>query len=168
MDTTDTTLDPVMLAAIAAAVAAAFAQRGIDPTASSVTTSSATASLITKEPASTVSQIPKPQLLTNTANAGTPVPMAEAIATGRLLYESEVANIIGKSPRTLEAWRQRGLGPPYIRIGRSRRTRLDALQGWLAAREFATVAGEKAEAPSTFPRAPGRPRGGPGPPSGAV
>ncbi len=38
-----------------------------------------------------------------------------------------------KSTRTLEAWRQRGIGPDYVKIGRSVRYRLDIIEAYEAA-----------------------------------
>ena len=37
------------------------------------------------------------------------------------------------SPRTLEGWRRRDVGPPYFKIGGSIRYSLDDLEQWLAA-----------------------------------
>lgn len=50
------------------------------------------------------------------------------------LYPLEAAYISGQSPRTLEAWRLRGGGPPFIQIGRSIRYRRGDLLDWLAKR----------------------------------
>ena len=36
----------------------------------------------------------------------------------RLLSGLEVANVLGIKPRTLEAWRAAGEGPPHIKIGK--------------------------------------------------
>lgn len=51
------------------------------------------------------------------------------------LTTPEAAVVIGYSPRTLEDMRQRGDGPPYIRLsaGRVRYRRAD-VDAWLAAR----------------------------------
>jgi hypothetical protein len=43
------------------------------------------------------------------------------------LNESQAAEFIGVSVRTLQAWRVRGSGPPYIKIGRSVRYQRRAL-----------------------------------------
>jgi len=37
----------------------------------------------------------------------------------RVLTTREAAGILGRSPITLKAWRRRGVGPAYIRFGRS-------------------------------------------------
>ena len=36
----------------------------------------------------------------------------------RLLSEGEVANVLGVKPKTVQAWRAAGSGPPFIRVGR--------------------------------------------------
>ena len=36
----------------------------------------------------------------------------------RLLTEGEVANVIGVKPKTVQAWRAAGEGPPHIKAGR--------------------------------------------------
>ncbi len=36
----------------------------------------------------------------------------------RLLMPGEVANLLGIKPKTLEAWRAAGEGPPHVIIGR--------------------------------------------------
>jgi predicted DNA-binding transcriptional regulator AlpA len=43
----------------------------------------------------------------------------QASATPRALTEREVANRLGLSVATLRAWRFRGKGPRYLRLGRS-------------------------------------------------
>lgn len=39
--------------------------------------------------------------------------------TARALTESEVAELLGLSVATLRAWRHRGKGPRFLRLGRS-------------------------------------------------
>ena len=36
----------------------------------------------------------------------------------RLLMPGEVANLLGVKPKTLEAWRASGEGPPHVKVGR--------------------------------------------------
>ncbi len=36
----------------------------------------------------------------------------------RLLTEGEVANVLGVRPKTVQAWRAAGEGPPHIKVGR--------------------------------------------------
>jgi hypothetical protein len=95
---------------------------------------------------------------------------ATASPPGECLWsEKRLAEFLGISDRTLERWRGEGLGPPYMRIGKARRTRPAAALAWLRLREFATSAEELARAqsspsenllsdPATFPRRRGRPR----------
>lgn len=51
-----------------------------------------------------------------------------------LLDETEVARLLAVSPRTLQAWRQHGSGPPYIRLSRLIRYRMEDIQRFLAER----------------------------------
>lgn len=53
-----------------------------------------------------------------------------------LLKQGHVADMIGGlSSRTLEAWRRRGYGPPFIRVSpRAIRYRRSDVEAWLAAR----------------------------------
>ena len=45
------------------------------------------------------------------------------------------AEILGLAPNTLRLWRQRGGGPPYIRVGpKICRYSVEALRAWLDAR----------------------------------
>jgi hypothetical protein len=43
------------------------------------------------------------------------------------LNENQAAEFLGISVRTLQAWRVRGSGPPYVKIGRAVRYRRRAL-----------------------------------------
>jgi excisionase family DNA binding protein len=52
---------------------------------------------------------------------------------GRLLTESEVADLLKISVRTLQAWRVRGGGPGFLKIGRAVRYSLNEIEEWLAA-----------------------------------
>ncbi len=49
------------------------------------------------------------------------------------LSQNALARRWDKSTRTLEAWRQRGIGPAYVKIGRSVRYRLDTIEAYEAA-----------------------------------
>ncbi len=52
-----------------------------------------------------------------------------------LLPQKRVATLLSVSPRALEAWRMRGVGPPFIRISkRCVRYRRRDVEAWLAAR----------------------------------
>jgi len=51
------------------------------------------------------------------------------------LTTQEVAERLRLSPRTLELWRQRGDGPPYVRVGPRRVLyRRADVETWLASR----------------------------------
>jgi hypothetical protein len=64
--------------------------------------------------------------------AGRPVPMDP----DALLHPAEASYVLGVSVRSLEAWRVRGGGPPYLRISaRAVRYRRSTLLAWAADRE---------------------------------
>ena len=48
-----------------------------------------------------------------------PTPRDQTPATPRALTEREVAERLGLSVATLRAWRHRGKGPRFLRLGRS-------------------------------------------------
>jgi predicted DNA-binding transcriptional regulator AlpA len=55
--------------------------------------------------------------------------------TNELLSQREVAVRLGVSARTVEGWRARGVGPPYLRLSaRAVRYRSSDLEQWLARR----------------------------------
>jgi predicted DNA-binding transcriptional regulator AlpA len=49
----------------------------------------------------------------------------------RLLGERRVAEMLGRSPRTLQRWRKKGKGPPSTKIGRKVYYDLNDLQEWI-------------------------------------
>lgn len=51
------------------------------------------------------------------------------------LTESELADEVGRSIRTIRLWRSQRTGPPFIRLGRQILYRRQAVQDWLAALE---------------------------------
>lgn len=51
-----------------------------------------------------------------------------------LLTQKQAAELLGLSPRTLEAWRLRGTSPPYLKLGVAVRYRLTDLHEWMAER----------------------------------
>lgn len=52
------------------------------------------------------------------------------------LTESQVAELLGLSPRTLQAWRYRGgHTPQFIKVGRAVRYRLGDVKDWLRERQ---------------------------------
>lgn len=62
-----------------------------------------------------------------------------------LLTTRQAAEVLGLEPRTMEEFRRKGSGPPFIRLSsRSVRYRLDALERWLEERTFQSTAAERA------------------------
>jgi DNA-binding transcriptional MerR regulator len=51
-----------------------------------------------------------------------------------LLETVDVAVQLGLSPRTLEGWRRRGEGPPYIKVGRLVKYRPEDIEAYKIAR----------------------------------
>ena len=47
------------------------------------------------------------------------------------VFQEEAAEILGVSPRTMEAWRQCGEGPVYIHVGRRVRYRISDLEAFV-------------------------------------
>lgn len=58
-----------------------------------------------------------------------------------LLNEERVAHLLNVSVRTVQAWRIRGGGPPFVRCGRAIRYRPHALQLWIDRRTVASSNG---------------------------
>ena len=54
----------------------------------------------------------------------------------RWLTEKAVASLTGLSVHTLRAYRQRGVGIPYAKIGRSVRYLLEDIQTWMKSRRI--------------------------------
>lgn len=48
----------------------------------------------------------------------------------RLLTEGQAADLLRLSSRTLQAWRSRNVGPPFVRAGRAIRYRRSDLNSW--------------------------------------
>ncbi len=46
----------------------------------------------------------------------------------------ELAGELGLKTVTIESWRARGEGPPYVRLGRSVRYRRQDIEAWVTAR----------------------------------
>jgi excisionase family DNA binding protein len=51
--------------------------------------------------------------------------------TEALLAELHAAELLGVSSRTLQAWRSRNEGPPFVRMGRTVRYRPQNLLAWI-------------------------------------
>jgi hypothetical protein len=52
-----------------------------------------------------------------------------------LMSEAQVAEILGKPPRTLRQWRYLGVGPKYLKVGATVRYRARDVEVWLEAQE---------------------------------
>lgn len=50
-----------------------------------------------------------------------------------LMSEAQVAEILGKPPRTLRQWRYLGIGPTYLKVGATVRYRARDVEAWLEA-----------------------------------
>ena len=53
-----------------------------------------------------------------------------------LLNESEAAKLLAVSARTLQAWRTKNAGPPFVRLGRAIRYRLKDLIEWVRSKTY--------------------------------
>jgi predicted DNA-binding transcriptional regulator AlpA len=51
--------------------------------------------------------------------------------TESLLAEIYAADLLGLSSRTLQSWRSKNEGPPYVRVGRAVRYRRQDLLNWV-------------------------------------
>jgi predicted DNA-binding transcriptional regulator AlpA len=61
--------------------------------------------------------------------------------------EPEAARILKLAPRSLQRYRQSGIGPKFVRIGQRRIGYTDeAIAAWLEQRTFASIAAEYAAA----------------------
>lgn len=57
-----------------------------------------------------------------------------------LLNIEQAAEALAVPPRTLEAWRFRGGGPPFVRMGRHIRYRVGDLRAWIEDHTFTSTA----------------------------
>ncbi|QGM99649.1 helix-turn-helix transcriptional regulator [Methylocystis parvus] len=57
----------------------------------------------------------------------------------RLVDEAGAAEILQISARTLQAWRMKGGGPRYVRVGRSVRYSINDLNSWIEARKASST-----------------------------
>ena len=57
------------------------------------------------------------------------------ISTRNMLNEQDAAAYLGLSVRTLQAWRQRGGGPRFYKLGRAVRYARSNLDAWLDCRQ---------------------------------
>lgn len=64
-----------------------------------------------------------------------------------LMSQEEVAALAGRAPRTLEGWRSRGKGPPFVKTGEGPNAKVyyrrADVEAWLASRVFRSTAEAK-------------------------
>lgn len=60
-----------------------------------------------------------------------------------LLTEVQVGQLLGLSIRTLQAWRARRAGPPFVQVGRAIRYRRSDVVSWIDANTMGSSAGRK-------------------------
>lgn len=60
-----------------------------------------------------------------------------------LINESSVAIKLGCKVKTLQAWRARGGGPQFIKVGRLVRYEPEAVQAYIERRRVASTSGRK-------------------------
>jgi predicted DNA-binding transcriptional regulator AlpA len=61
------------------------------------------------------------------------MPLNSLNPADRILTEDEVAALTSFSTRTLQAWRQRNVGPPFMRVRRSIRYSQADVLAWMKA-----------------------------------
>jgi predicted DNA-binding transcriptional regulator AlpA len=59
------------------------------------------------------------------------------------MSEAQVAEVLGKPPRTLRQWRYLGSGPKYLKVGAAVRYRARDVEEWLSAQEREAAAGAR-------------------------
>lgn len=78
--------------------------------------------------------------------------MSDDLRPEKWLPTSEAASHVRLQPQTLRRWRQRGGGPPYLRLGDGPSARcvyaLSALEAWIAAHTVTTRPRRSLEAPA--------------------
>lgn len=57
----------------------------------------------------------------------------------KLVDETEASRMLGTSVRTLQKWRYRGGGPPFVKLGRLVRYDVEDLTEWVEARKLAST-----------------------------
>lgn len=62
-------------------------------------------------------------------------------STGEVLDPQETSNYVKVPLRTLDAWRYRGTGPAYLKVGRHVRYRRADLDAWLDAQRVTPAGG---------------------------
>lgn len=62
-----------------------------------------------------------------------PAAQADAESLARLMTPRELSAYLGVPSATLANWRYQGYGPPFVKVGRQVRYRIDDLDRWLRA-----------------------------------
>ena len=57
----------------------------------------------------------------------------------RLLTSEEVSEYLGLSPHTIEMWRRKKVGPPWVKVGRSVRYKESDVSSWVERRSQETT-----------------------------
>lgn len=60
--------------------------------------------------------------------------------TEHLLNERQAAKFLNASTAALQAWRHRGGGPPYFKVGRCVRYQMSDLREWVNSRRYESTA----------------------------
>jgi predicted DNA-binding transcriptional regulator AlpA len=68
---------------------------------------------------------------------------ADREASQLVLSPDRAAQVLGVPARTLEAWRWRRTGPPYIKLGKRVGYRVADIESWLAAQRVETLPGRQ-------------------------
>jgi hypothetical protein len=63
--------------------------------------------------------------------------MSESLSHLELIDNNKAAGLLDVKPATLEQWRYRKKGPPFLRIGRSIRYNLSDLHAWVSGSKVA-------------------------------
>ena len=75
--------------------------------------------------------------------------MTTTINLDELLNNTQVAELLGIKPNTLEIWRHRGVGPNFIKLGRYPQAPVrylrSAISDWLALRSFRSTSDYSAQ-----------------------
>lgn len=64
-----------------------------------------------------------------------------------ILTTTEAAPKVGQSPRTLEDWRTKGIGPKFVKLGRKVFYRPEDLDAWIEERAFTSTSEYPAKGP---------------------
>ena len=73
--------------------------------------------------------------------------MKSPLSEGRMhLKETQLAELLNLSERTLQGWRLKGEGPAFEKFGRSVRYATDTVEAWIAAQQRASTSASTAGA----------------------